>query len=284
VSQACKPKLIRFANLPGTVGITLGPSSWHVIDQARVDRFANATDDNQWIHVDEDRAAETPFGGTVAHGYLTLSLTPALLDEIVAIDESGMVLNYGVNKVRFPAPLLVGDRVRMTAEIASAEAANDGSTQVVYALTFEAEQAKKPCCVAEIVFRYYPQASPAAPEARAPSAGSQQATSQHESSSPAARSTSSPARRETAAQPDPTRVATAWLRWLGGSYELWATSLERSRRASVGDLDALMPPIAEHAELAARFWADLRPTGDSTAAGTRATRPTSRAVPRTPPN
>jgi len=265
VSQARKPKLIRFASLPRTAGITLGPSSWHVIDQARVDRFADATDDNQWIHVDEDRAAKTPFGGTVAHGYLTLSLTPALLDEIVAVDESGMVLNYGVNKLRFPAPLRVGDRVRMTAEIASAEAANDGSTQVVYALTFEAEQAKKPCCVAEIVFRYYPQASTAAPASRSPSAGSLQAASRHESSALAARDTTSPARLKTTAQPDPTRMATAWLRWLGGSYALWATSLERSRRASLGDLDALVPPIAEHAELAARFWADLRPSADSAA-------------------
>lgn len=147
---------MRMNELPEAVGRKLGPSEWHLVDQDRVNGFAAATNDHQWIHTDADRAAETPFGGTVAHGYLTLSFAPALLEEILAIDDCGMVINYGANKVRFPAPLRVGARLRMAAEIASAETTRDGATQVVFALSFEADGTEKPVCVAEIVFRYYP--------------------------------------------------------------------------------------------------------------------------------
>ncbi len=150
-----KPTLRSFSELTHAVGTQLGPSTWHTVDQRRVDGFAEATEDHQWIHLDAERATQTPFGGTVAHGYLTLSLAPALLEEIVAIEDCGTVINYGANKVRFPSPLRVGSRVRMSAELTSAESANDGSTQVVFALTFEAEGSEKPCCIAEIIFRYY---------------------------------------------------------------------------------------------------------------------------------
>lgn len=155
-----EPTLIPSSELTKAIGTRLGPSTWHVVDQERVNGFADATEDRQWIHLDAKRAAETPFGGTVAHGYLTLALAPALLDEIVTVENSGMVINYGANKVRFPAPLRVGSRVRMSAELASATESKDGSVQVVFGLAFEAEGNEKPCCIAEIIFRYYPQESP----------------------------------------------------------------------------------------------------------------------------
>jgi acyl dehydratase len=132
-----------------------------MVDQDRIDRFAEATGDHQWIHVDRERAASTLFGSTVAHGYLTLALAPALLEEILEVDGAGMVINYGVNRLRFPAPVRAGSRVRLLAEITAAEAAKDGATQVTFLLTFEADASKRPVCVAEILFRYYPQGTEA---------------------------------------------------------------------------------------------------------------------------
>lgn len=140
--------------LKTAVGDHLGYSEWWVITQDRVDAFADATDDHQFIHVDPARAAETPFGGTIAHGYLTLSMAVALVGQILEIDGVRMGVNYGVNKVRFPAPVPVGSRLRAGATIA---AAGDvpGGIQLVLDVVFEVEGGTKPVCVAQTVSRYY---------------------------------------------------------------------------------------------------------------------------------
>jgi acyl dehydratase len=140
-------------SLGDLVGISLGPTTWLEVTQERIDRFAEATDDPQWIHVDVERAArESPFGGTVAHGFLTLSLCVPLLYEV--LPPSGRVaLNYGVNRVRFPAPLPAGSRVRATFMVASVEAIGDGAEQAVLRATVEAEGSDKPVCVADLVVR-----------------------------------------------------------------------------------------------------------------------------------
>ena len=140
-----------FASLQGK---HLGWSGWQLVDQDRVDRFADATGDHQWIHVDAERARSGPFGGTIAHGYLTLSLAPVLLHEVLEVEGMGFGVNYGCNKVRFPAPLKVGSRVRLGAEVASVEDVQ-GGVQATLSLTIEAEGEAKPCCVAEVVYRYY---------------------------------------------------------------------------------------------------------------------------------
>ncbi|MEU6829394.1 MaoC family dehydratase [Nocardia beijingensis] len=143
------------AELPSLVGCDLGTSKWHEITQEQVDLFADATGDRQWIHVDPARAAaESPFGGTIAHGYLTVSLLGVLLGDILVTDNMSMAINYGINRVRFPAPLPVGSRVRLAATMHSVEAI-DGGAQIVVALTVECDRAHKPVCVAEAVYRYY---------------------------------------------------------------------------------------------------------------------------------
>jgi acyl dehydratase len=137
------------------VGEHLGHSDWHTVDQERVDRFADATGDHQWIHVDPERAGrESPFGTTIAHGYLTLSLIPWLIGEVVAYEGVKMGVNYGCNKVRFPAPVKVGSRVRAGAELISVEEVA-GGLQLVNRVTIEVEGAEKPSCVAETVARLY---------------------------------------------------------------------------------------------------------------------------------
>lgn len=140
--------------LLASVGEHLGHSQWHEITQDRVNRFADATGDHQWIHVDVERAAAGPFGGPIAHGYLTLSLAPLLLSEILTVGGVAMGVNYGLNRLRFPAPVPVGSRLRAGAELAAAERIPDGA-QATLAVTFEVEGAAKPSCVAEIIFRYY---------------------------------------------------------------------------------------------------------------------------------
>lgn len=140
--------------LRAAVGSHLGYSEWWEITQDRVNAFADATDDHQFIHVDPERAAQTPFGGPIAHGYLTLSLAVALAQQIVAVDGVRMAVNYGTNKVRFPAPVPVGSRLRAGAVLESTEDV-PGGVQVVYTLTFEIEGGSKPVCVAETVSRYY---------------------------------------------------------------------------------------------------------------------------------
>jgi len=137
-----------------TPGAEFGPSSWVEVSQARIDAFAEATGDHQWIHVDRERAAAGPFGTTIGHGYLTLSLLPAMSYEVVPRQESGMGINYGLNRVRFPAPVPSGSRVRGTFRVDSIDAF-DGGFQATMTATIELEGGEKPVCVAEVVFRYY---------------------------------------------------------------------------------------------------------------------------------
>lgn len=131
-------------------GSELGASEWLEIDQARVNTFADATGDHQWIHVDEDRAKEGPFGGTIAHGYLTLSLVPFLGSSVLGFDTPGAKLNYGVNKVRFPNPVRVGKRVRAHVSLGDVTDLPTGK-QVIVKYTIEIEGEDKPACVAESV-------------------------------------------------------------------------------------------------------------------------------------
>ncbi|WP_354643300.1 MaoC family dehydratase [Kitasatospora camelliae] len=140
--------------LTAAVGTELGTSAWHTIDQERVNLFAEATGDHQWIHVDPARAKESPFGGTIAHGYLTLSLIPVLAKECYAVEGVRMALNYGSEKVRFPAPVPVGTAVRATAELVSAEEVA-GGVQVLVRYTIRSEAGTKPHCVAETITRFY---------------------------------------------------------------------------------------------------------------------------------
>jgi len=134
-------------------GDRFGPSSWIEIPQEKIDAFAAATGDHQWIHVEPDRAREGPFGTTIAHGYLTLSLLPVASYEVIP-RKGRMSINYGLNRVRFPAPVPVDSRVRATFEVASVDEF-DGGAQVTMTATVEREGGEKPVCVAELVFRYY---------------------------------------------------------------------------------------------------------------------------------
>jgi acyl dehydratase len=137
------------------IGQEIAVSDWIVITQARIDAFAEATDDRQWIHVDPERAAaESPFGTTIAHGFLTLSLAAGLMYRTLSLDRFRMAINYGLNRVRFITPVPVGSRVRgRFSPVAVQE--TSGSLQVTWAVTFEREGGEKPCCVAEWVVRYY---------------------------------------------------------------------------------------------------------------------------------
>jgi acyl dehydratase len=136
-------------------GTDLGHSGWVLVDQARVNEFADATGDHQWIHVDPERAAQGPFGGTIAHGYLTLSLVVPLMSDLLRVEGVRMGINYGLNRVRFPAPLPVGSRVRAHGEVLSVEEVT-GGVQVTSRVTVEREGGDKPVCVAETVVRLYP--------------------------------------------------------------------------------------------------------------------------------
>ena len=136
------------------VGADLGFSGWVHIGQDRVDTFADATDDHQWIHVDPVRAAGGPYGGAVAHGYLTLALVPGLLPQLVDVQGSSMAVNYGCNKVRFPAPVPVGSDVRLGAKVAQVEEF-DGGVQVLFDVVLEVKGATKPSCAAQVVYRFY---------------------------------------------------------------------------------------------------------------------------------
>ena len=143
------------AGLKELLGQHLGYSDYMEITQERVNLFADATGDHQWIHVDVERAnAESPFGGPIAHGYLTLSLGPVLVPQVVRVDGIKMAVNYGCEKVRFPAPVPVGSKVRLGAELTGADDITGGA-QVTMRFTFEVEGASKPSCVADIIFRYY---------------------------------------------------------------------------------------------------------------------------------
>lgn len=136
--------------LEKAVGTHLGYSDWHTITQERINLFADATGDHQWIHVDPERAAKGPFGTTVAHGFLTLSLLPMLAGEVYTVEGLSMGVNYGANKVRFPAPVPVGSRVRAGVELISLTPASLGF-QAVSKVTVEIEGVSKPACVVESV-------------------------------------------------------------------------------------------------------------------------------------
>jgi acyl dehydratase len=136
------------------VGEELGVSSWHEVTQDDIDAFADVTGDHQWIHVDVERAKDTPFGGTIAHGYYTLSLAPKFTYELFSFEGFAFGVNYGVNKVRFPAPLPVGSNVRMRATLAGVDDV-PGGIQIATVLTFEREGGEKPVCVAETLARLF---------------------------------------------------------------------------------------------------------------------------------
>lgn len=135
------------------VCVELGPTAWQEITQERIDGFAEATGDAQWIHTDPVRAAAGPFGTTIAHGYLTLSLGASLLFEVLRVDGVGLTVNYGVNRVRFPAPVPVGSRVRGRFRVVSVDDVAGGEQAVIEA-TLEREGAEKPVCAAELVLRF----------------------------------------------------------------------------------------------------------------------------------
>ncbi len=137
------------------VGDDLGTSDWHRIDQDDIDRFARTTRDEQWIHVDPQRAADGPFGGTIAHGYLTLSLCSHLLEQIVGVGNTAMAINYGLERVRFPSPVRAGGRVRGHGTLTAATPVGDDAVQAVIRVTIEAEDGDKPACVADTVVRFY---------------------------------------------------------------------------------------------------------------------------------
>lgn len=141
------------------VGEEVGVSEWLTVDQDRINRFAEATGDFNWVHVNRERAAKGPFGRTIAHGFLTLSLLPLLTNQSIAIGNVKLGLNYGLNKVRFPAPVLVGSRLRGRLKLVSMEdvAPIDGSPgyQITFIVTVECEDGSKPVCVAESVQRRY---------------------------------------------------------------------------------------------------------------------------------
>ncbi len=144
----------RLQDLQALVGQTVGTSDWLLIEQDRIDQFAQATGDHQWIHVDPERAATGPFGVTVAHGFLTLSLLPVMFQGAFEIDDVRMGINYGLNRVRFMSPVRVGSRVRARFNLLSYEPLPGGAQMTVEA-TIELEGAEKPACVAETVTRRY---------------------------------------------------------------------------------------------------------------------------------
>lgn len=141
--------------LQALTGQHLGYSEWLEITQQRVATFADATDDHQWIHLDAERAAAGPFGTTIAHGYLTLSLLVPMWSQILRYEGVRLAVNYGLNKVRFPSPVPVGSRIRTGATLVSVEPVADGSIQVIADFVVEREGAEKPCCIAQGIFRFY---------------------------------------------------------------------------------------------------------------------------------
>jgi acyl dehydratase len=141
--------------LRAMAGQDLGVSSWLEIDQERVNTFADATDDHQWIHVDAERAKKGPFGGTIAHGYLTVSLVIPMFVELLDVQEVGMGVNYGLDKLRFPAPVRVGSKIRLHAKVDSVEDVAGGGVQTKLDFTVEVQDSEKPACIAQAVYRYY---------------------------------------------------------------------------------------------------------------------------------
>jgi acyl dehydratase len=144
------------AELQAKIGQHLGHSAWMEVTQQRIQLFADATDDQQWIHVDPARAKQGPFGAPIAHGYLTLSLVNRFLPEIVEVRGISMGVNYGADRIRFPAPLKVGSRIRGGAELIEVENTKDGGVQAKIRVTVEIEGSERPACVVDTISRYYP--------------------------------------------------------------------------------------------------------------------------------
>ncbi|WP_421842955.1 MaoC family dehydratase [Mycobacterium sp.] len=142
------------ADLAAAAGETIGQSEWVTITQDDVNLFADATGDHQWIHVDPERAAAGPFGATIAHGFMTLALLPRLQHQIYTVDGIKLAINYGLNRVRFPAPVLVGSRVRASMSLAGVEDLGSGAVQVTMSTIVEIDGSSKPACVAESVTRF----------------------------------------------------------------------------------------------------------------------------------
>ncbi len=140
-------------DLPGALGRTFGPTEWLTIEQSRVDQFAEATGDHQWIHIDPEAAKNGPFGATIAHGYLTLSLSNYFAPQLIEVTGVSMGINYGVDKVRFPSPVLVGTRIRARGEIVDVTPI-EGGFQVKTKFTIEQEAGGKPACIVESLSRY----------------------------------------------------------------------------------------------------------------------------------
>jgi acyl dehydratase len=145
------------SDLKDAVGRKLGESEWLAIEQDRINLFADATGDHQWIHVDPLRAANGPFGACIAHGYLTLSLVNLFLPLIVEVRGVRMGVNYGADRVRFPSPVVVGSRVRGSGELIAAEDTKDGAVQATVRVTVEIEGKDRPACVVDTISRYYPE-------------------------------------------------------------------------------------------------------------------------------
>lgn len=149
-----KPVFNSFESLQAAVGKTLGSSDWVTITQDRINTFADATDDHQWIHVDPVKAKDGPFGDCIAHGYLTLSLMARFLPEILEV-KMKMGVNYGCDKVRFPAPVTVNSRIRGVGQLVTVERTKDGGVQATIRVTVEIDGSDRPACVADTISRYY---------------------------------------------------------------------------------------------------------------------------------
>jgi acyl dehydratase len=143
--------------LKDAIGVDLGESDWLTVDQERINTFADATGDHQWIHADEERAKKGPFGTTIAHGYLTVSLVNFFLPQLLDVQGISMGVNYGVDKIRFPAAVPVGSKLRGKGSITSVEETKDGGIQSKVTVTIEIEGSDRPACVVESISRYYPE-------------------------------------------------------------------------------------------------------------------------------
>jgi len=146
---------VAYEDLKDQVGVQLGATEWMVIDQPRIDQFADATDDHQWIHVDSEKAASGPFGATIAHGYLTLALVNKFLPDLISVTGTSMGVNYGCEKVRFPAAVVVGSEIRGSGEVVTVEDVS-GGCQIVVRVTIEIKGSDRPACVVDTISRFYP--------------------------------------------------------------------------------------------------------------------------------
>jgi acyl dehydratase len=145
------------ASLRDYIGKPMGPSRWVTVSQERIDEFASATGDRQWIHTDPERArAQSPFGGPIAHGYLTISLAPALVDELYQIGDCRMTVNYGIEKMRLQEPVAAGGRIRLSAELRKVRMLPSGGARTTVHFVFEVENGKRPACVCDAVLVYFP--------------------------------------------------------------------------------------------------------------------------------